>query len=58
MIDTPIYEILKLWLSILALGGPSLLFLWGCIWVVSHLDVEIQVREIDDDNDVAVNGER
>jgi hypothetical protein len=49
MMDTPIYEILKLWVSILSLGGPSLLFLWGCLWIAKHIDVDVEIREIDED---------
>lgn len=48
--DTPIYEILKLWVSILSLGGPSLLFLWGCLWIAKHIDVDVEIREIDEDD--------
>lgn len=47
--DTPIYDVLKLWVSIVSLGGPSLLFLWACLWVAQRIDVDVEIREIDDD---------
>lgn len=47
--DATIYDLLKLWVSILSLGGPSLLFLWGCLWLAQRIDVDVEIREINED---------
>lgn len=47
--DAPIYDVLKLWVSIVSLGGPSLLFLWACLWLAKRIDVDVEIREMEDD---------